>query len=145
MLRKVLLQLGILFTVSVIAGFWFTTFGVPFLVGMITGLLLQFGGFYLFTTILNVYIALKNKKLDTERLKEFSYQGLEVTCPCFKQVKQFVPVRLNTPNYYKCTECNKSISVIIDASTAAVTEPITNTALPALNEELLKTLQNANT
>jgi len=145
MLRKVLVQIGTLITVSVVAGFWFQTFGVNIFIGIITGALLQFGAFYSFSTILNAYVALKNKKLENERLKEFSYQGLEVTCPCFKQTKQLVPVRLNTPNYYKCGECNKSVSVIIDATTATVTEPLTNTALPTINTELLKNLQNANT
>jgi hypothetical protein len=144
MLRKVFMQLAILAAVSVLSGFWFTTFGVNFFVGVATGVLLQFGGFYFITTLLNVYVALKNKKLENERLKEFSYQGLEVTCPCFKQAKQIVPIRLNTSNYYRCAECNKSVSVIVDATTASVTEPISNTALPSFNEELLKNISNAN-
>lgn len=145
MLRKVLAQLGILITVSVIAGFWFQNFGVNIFIGILTGVILQFGGFYLFSTILNTYVSLKNKKLENERLEQFSYQGLEVTCPCFKQVKQLVPVRLNSSNYYKCAECNKAVSVIIDATTASVTEPLTNTALPSFDPNFLKNIQNANT
>ena len=143
MLRTVFAQLGILVAVSILSGYWFATLGGNFFVGVATGVLLQYGAFYLITTLLNVYVALKNKKLENERLKEFSYQGLEVTCPCFKQFKQIVPVRLNTSNYYKCVECNKAVSVIVDATTATVTEPISNT-FPAIDMEILKNISNAN-
>lgn len=145
MVKKVLLQLSILLLISTLCGFWFKSFNISFIVGFLTGTVLQFGLFYTITTFLNLYIALKNKKLDNERLKEFSYQSLEVECPCFKKIKEIVPIRLNTPNYYKCSECNKSVSVIIGTETAVVTEPLPSTDLPFIDTEFLRKLQNGNT
>jgi transposase-like protein len=72
-------------------------------------------------------VALNNKKLENDRIKEFTMQGIEVECPCSRKIKDFVPIRLNTSNKYKCKECQKLISVYITPSTALTTEPIVDT------------------
>jgi hypothetical protein len=76
-------------------------------------------------------VELKNKKLENERIKEFSLQGLEVTCPCLLKKTEFVPIVLNTNNNYKCDYCQKNVSVYIAAETALVTETIASVTLPA--------------
>jgi hypothetical protein len=103
------------------------TFGVKFWIGFTLTFLAQIIVYNVFRYAFDAIIALKNKKLENERIKEFTYQGLEVTCPCTKKHIDFVPIRLNTPNMYKCGDCNKSVSVFINAETALQTEPITNT------------------
>lgn len=140
MIRKVSLQLFSLISISTIFGFWMATFGINLILGIATGIVIQFIAYSLFSSIVNYVVILKNKKIENERLKEFSYQGLDLECPCFKKVKELVPVRLNTPNYYKCRECNKQLSVIVSAESALVTEPILNTDLPQLNPSIIEKL-----
>lgn len=135
MLRKVSFQLFSLITLSAIFGFWVSTYGVNLILGVCSGIAIQFILYNVFTSVLNSIVILKNKKLENERLKEFSYQGLELECPCFKKEKELVPVRFNTPNYYRCRECNKQLSVIVTAETAVVTEPLLNADLPKLDLE----------
>jgi uncharacterized protein YlaI len=128
------IQTTILIFVSVLAGFVCDELGINFWVGLFLGLALQFLIFNIYSNILTIYVNLKNKKLENERIKEFSYQGSEVTCPCYKKIKSFVPIRLNTDNSYLCQECKKEIAVYIDVSTAITTQPIDNT------KEALKTI-----
>lgn len=115
-----------------LTGAVFVSTGLNFFLGVGVGVAVQYAIYYGFVNILNAVVALKNKKLENERIKEFSYQGLEVKCPCFKRHVDVVPIRLNSSNYYKCGECGKSVSVIISADTAVVTEPLTSTELPKL-------------
>ena len=142
MLPKLLISLTVLLIVSTVGAFSLTLFGLKFWTSFILCIILQIILHNAITSIFNTVIALKNKKLENERIKEFTYQGLEVTCPCNKQHKDFVPIRLNTPNMYRCGECDKSISVFINAETALQTEPITNTDVTAAIAPLLTKSQD---
>jgi len=124
---KPFIQALILLSVSALFGFLLKEVGFSFWVGFFSGLGLQFLTFGIYSNLLTVYVNLKNKKLENERIKEFSYQGVDVVCPCFKKIKSFVPVRLNTDNLYTCQECKKDVAVYIDVSTAITTQPIENT------------------
>jgi len=135
------LQILTFITVSLLSGIYFSKIGLNFLLGVAVGCSIQFIGNYIFESILSVYTALKNKKLENERIKEFSYQGLEVECPCFKKIKEFVPIRLNTDNKYKCIECGKTVGVLVEATTAVTTEPIYS---PEQLEETLVNIANKN-
>jgi len=138
MLTKVSFQLFSLTIVSLLFGYWTTTIGVNIIVGTLTGAVIQFLGFNAFSTVFNSIVLLKNKKLENERLQEFSYQGLELECPCYKKERELVPVRFNTPNYYRCKACNKQLSVIVTAESAVVTEPILNTDLSSLDTSIIE-------
>jgi len=124
MLRKLTLQLSALIIAAIIIGFILKTFNVPLLYGISLGIIAQFGLNYAFVSILNAVVALKNKKLENERIKEFSLQGLEVTCPCPLRKTEFVPIVLNTNNTYKCDHCQKNVSVYIVPETALITETL---------------------
>jgi len=144
MLKKLLSQIFSLAIVSCLFGALAASLGASFLVGVGIGVVIQFAVYYGFLTALNAYALVQNKKLENERIKELSFQTLDVTCPCFKQNKDIVPVRLNTDNRYKCNECGKTVSVIISAETAVVTEPILNTDISFLNKNITEKLSNAN-
>lgn len=77
--------------------------------------------------IYNVYkniIELFAVKLQNEKLKELSKQGMELKCPCYKEKGMFVPIDLNGPNTFSCAECNKNIIVDVTAKTFLQTEMI---------------------
>ena len=65
------------------------------------------------------------EQIENERIKEFSKQGLESSCPdenCGH--KTFVPIRLDSENLYNCPKCNKPIKVLIGAKSFLTTTPI---------------------
>ena len=74
-------------------------------------------------------------KLQVEKLKEFSKQGMEVKCPCYLEKKMFVPIDLNGVNVFDCKECDKSISVELNAKTFMQTDMID---LDKADENLIK-------
>ena len=63
-------------------------------------------------------------KLQNEKIKELSKQGMELKCPCYLEKNMFVPINLNAPNSFKCNECNKNIIVDLTAKTFLQTEMI---------------------
>ena len=74
-------------------------------------------------------------KLQVEKIKEFSKQGMEVKCPCYLEKKMFVPIDLNGANMFNCKECDKSVSVDITAKTFMQTDMID---LDKAEESLIK-------
>lgn len=75
----------------------------------------------------NVYkniVELFAAKLQNEKLKELSKQGMEVKCPCYLEKPMFVPINLNGPNGFNCNECKKNVVVDLTAKTFLQTEMI---------------------
>lgn len=70
------------------------------------------------------YLKLHSEKIQNERIKEFSKQGLETTCPCYQNKKVFIPIRLDSDNSYKCLDCDKNVSVKLDVKTFLTTDVI---------------------
>jgi len=132
MLKRFLIQIATLFFVATLFGLTLKQFGVSLIYSVPFGIMLQFGIYYAYVTALNAYVELRNKKLENERIKEFSLQGIEVTCPCALKKTEFVPIVLNTNNTYKCNTCQKNISVYIVPETALITETIANITLPTV-------------
>jgi hypothetical protein len=131
MLSRLLTQITVLVFTAIFIGLIFKHFGITLFIGIPFGVIIQFGIYYAFVTTLNAYVELRNKKLENERIKEFSLQGLEVTCPCSLKKTEFIPIVLNTNNAYKCDHCQKNISVYIAAETALMTDTIASVTLPA--------------
>jgi hypothetical protein len=84
----------------------------------------QFVLFYIIGSVMDYIGEIKLKELNVKQLEEYSKQGLEVQCPCYKKVKEFVPIILNAKNTYKCSDCGKTNSVIIATETAHTLDPI---------------------
>jgi hypothetical protein len=92
----------------------------------------SFAKVFLFTTLMqilfyNIYrtiVTFLMSKMDLEKIKELSMQGCELSCPCDKTIKNFIPIRLNQDNSYKCLECNKNVKVDLEFKSFLQTEPI---------------------
>jgi len=93
---------------------------------------LTFVKYFIFFDILqviiyNIYkniIELIAVKLQNEKIKELSKQGMELKCPCFLEKRMFLPLSLDGPNSFSCLECKKNIVVDITAKTFLQTEMI---------------------
>lgn len=94
--------------------------------------ILTFVKYFIFFDILqvilyNIYkniIELLAVKLQNEKIKELSKQGMELKCPCFLEKRMFLPLSLDGPNSFSCLECKKNIIVDITAKTFLQTEMI---------------------
>lgn len=124
-------QLAKLFGYATVIAFFAHSIGLPFLSSFLLAILIQYGVYNAYAYGIRVYGALKNKELETQRLKTIAPQGLEVECPCYKKYREFIPIKLTNDNYYKCTECKKTLNAIVSYETVLVTEPISNTELEA--------------
>jgi hypothetical protein len=133
-----------LLSTSLLIALFLTSFGVKLWAGFIIAVFSQIIIYNVYISLLSSYIVLKNKQLENERIKEFSYQGLEVSCPCSKKHKDFVPIRLNDVNMYRCGECDKSVSVYINAETALQTEPIISTDTSTALAPIIANITNGN-
>jgi hypothetical protein len=74
----------------------------------------------------------------TQRIKDAAKQTLKLKCPCTNMVEQVVPIRLDEPNFYKCLNCEKNISVNLQASTALMTDIIN---IDATHSQVVKAME----
>lgn len=111
--------------------------GIGLIVSIGLSVVIQYALYNAYVYGFDTLTSLRLKKLEIERLKQLSFQGTEVTCPCSLQTKEFVPLRLNKPNYYKCKSCSKTVGVFTSVETALVTEPLADTDLASI-EKLLQ-------
>ena len=137
MLRRVFIQILLLITVAVVIGLILKNIGISLWYGILIGALLQYAIYNGFIFALNAYVTLRNKQLENERIKEFSLQGLEVTCPCPLKKVEFIPITLNAENIYKCDHCLKNVSVYINPETALVTETLASASVDTIIEQKL--------
>ena len=78
--------------------------------------------------------AINNKKLENERIAEFSKQGTMVDCEYCGE-PNFVPIRLDKKNTFECLSCKKTNAVYVDISATRITDPMTaEEAFKNLNE-----------
>lgn len=121
----------ILVLISAISSLAFSTNLVSFIKGFLLVSLIQIIFYNVYKNIIEYFTL----KLQVEKIKEFSKQGMEVKCPCYLEKNMFVPIDLNNPNVFSCKECEKSISVDITAKTFLQTEMID---LDKADENLIK-------
>ena len=66
---------------------------------------------------------INNKKLENERIKEFTKQGVSVEC-AYCGEPNFVPIRFDIKNQFNCNKCNQTNSIYIDIITTQITSPL---------------------
>lgn len=104
---------------------------------------LEFSKYFFVTSVCqiilyNVYknvVEIFTEKIRNERIKEYSKQGIDISCPCHLNKKLFVPIELGADNSFKCLECKKDVSVEINAKTFLKTEMID---LDSAENEIIK-------
>lgn len=144
-MSKVITQIILFVLVTTVLIAFFAHFHINIFVNIALSILLQYAGFTAYKNIMETLVYKKIQQLEIAKLKEASYQLAEVVCPCSKNVKQIIPLRLNTNNYYKCKKCGKTVAVYIAIETAITTEPITNVDLSTIDNLLLNKLNESAT
>jgi hypothetical protein len=128
MAKKILQSFGLTFLISAILAWPLTFLGVSFISGVLFFSAVQFVGFYFYREIQERKLLLEQQNFILAREAELSKQGSEVICPCDRQVKCFVPIKLNERNEYVCPGCNKDANVNVLLKTVLVTTPIIESA-----------------
>ena len=67
--------------------------------------------------------AINNKKLENDRIAEFTKQGVSIDC-AYCNISNFVPIRLDVKNEFNCNSCNKSNAIYIDILATRTTTPL---------------------
>lgn len=146
MLFKILRPLLVLCAVSSGISFIFCSDVESFIKYFIGTSILQF-------VIYNAYkntVSLLQRRVDNQRIAEFSKQGVEITCPCAKAAKHFIPIRLDEDNSYKCLDCPNYVRINVDIKPYIVSDVIdvvkTEEAIESLYDQAIKqSPKNANT
>jgi hypothetical protein len=119
------------FVLQDLIGFW-SGFGAATLLQIIIGSATN--------QMARVKTSLEMENQLTQRIKDAAKQTLKLKCPCTNMVEQIVPIRLDEPNFYKCLNCEKNISINLQASTALMTEIIN---IDATHSQVVKTMEEA--
>lgn len=121
----------ILCVISTVSSLLFYNTLLDFIKGFILATLIQI----IFYNVYKNVIEFLAVRIQVEKLKEFSKQGMEIKCPCYMEKKMFVPIDLNNTNTFNCKECDKSVSVEVSTRTFMQTDMID---LDKADESLIK-------
>ena len=126
-------QLLLLISITTVLTWALFAINVPLVLAIILSFIIQYAAYNGFVYAVDAYALVKTKQLEVKKLEYIDSQGTEVVCPCGKQTKEFIPIRLNRPNYYKCNTCAKTLAAFVGVETAIVTEPIGNTDINSID------------
>jgi hypothetical protein len=128
--KSILITIMVSAAVAWAIGFTGTPFTNTFIITII-GLFIA--GFFI-GQVSDTLLVINNKKLENERIKEFTKQGVYVEC-AFCSHSNFVPIRFDVKNEFNCDGCNKKNAVYLDITTTQTTTPIDTAQLQAISEE----------
>lgn len=134
MLANILRSLAITACISVVIAGALTIANVPFLISFILSTVLQFVLWQAFTYVVSTRAAIKNKEIERDIMKEVAANSANIPCTSCKQ-ENFVTIRFDQPNHFKCSKCGVDNVVYIQLESAAVTKPIESLNI----EETIKT------
>ena len=120
-------SLIILFSVSASVAGCFFLLNLPFWPVFGLTSIFQIFIFNLFSTWKKQKAEIEFELIQNERIKEFSKQGIECTCPdenC--AAKTYVPIQLDLENKYQCPNCKKNIKIYIGSKTFLETTPVSD-------------------
>jgi hypothetical protein len=113
-------SIGTLFAISTCIALAFTNNTFDFLKYFSVSSILQIILYQVYIKVFKAYYDFLNYK----KIEQYTQQGVEITCPCYREKKALIPIKLNQVNDYKCLDCNKNVSVNVDVKTFLATEPL---------------------
>ena len=120
---RILTSLGITIGISAALAYILTYFGASFIKTFVLIFILHFFIFGIIHYITGILTALRLRDIETQQMQSLDSQGVYVNC-AFCGAPSFVPVILNSPNSFTCTECHKENAILIAVEAAHPTEPI---------------------
>lgn len=124
MLKRLITSLVVTFCVSGSISWFLYAFGFSFVGSFVALTVLQFVAFYFYSEYVRTRMLVEEQRLIALKEAEFEKQGVEVSCPCDRNVRSFVPISLTERNEYLCPGCNKLVNVNVQCKTVLVTVPV---------------------
>ena len=122
---QIVKSLSIVFIISGFIGGCCYLLNVSFWPVFGLSILTQFILYDLFSRWRKSKIEVQFRQLENERIKAFSEQGLDVTCPVEScNTVTFVPIIVNYDNEYECPKCNADIKIYIGTKCFLKTTPV---------------------
>ena len=122
---QIVKSLSIVFIISGFIGGCCYLLNVPFWPVFGLSVLTQFILYDLFSRWRKSKMEVEFRHLENERIKAFSEQGLDVTCPVEScNTVTFVPIIVNYDNEYECPKCNAEIKIYLGTKCFLKTTPI---------------------
>ena len=81
----------------------------------------QFVLFYMWNSYVSYKLNLDINRQETERIKAFESQGVDVKCAHCNSVN-YIPIRMDEDNGFECAACGKTNAVYVDVTVAQQTE-----------------------
>lgn len=78
----------------------------------------------IYTSCMDYFLIRRINKQTTDRYDQQLKTIVTFTCPCPNKIQQPVSINMSEQNIYKCTQCSKRVSVIIQMNNALTTTPI---------------------
>lgn len=124
MIRTILLSLLITAVVSTITGVLGNLlFQIEFIKTFTVLFILQLSISYIWNSLLQYITRIKIETEETRRAELFVQQGVTANC-AYCKVPNYIPVRMDEPNDFKCESCGKENSIYVDITVAQKTEII---------------------
>lgn len=93
-----------------------------------TACLAQFIFFGLYNNLKNYFRDNIVEREFTERLKEYTKQGVDLSC-AHCGVKNYIPIRFDEDNDFKCASCDKTNGVYVNITSAQKTQMLDSVKL----------------
>ncbi|NDG52933.1 MAG: hypothetical protein EBY39_07905 [Flavobacteriia bacterium] len=124
MIKTILLSLLITTIVSCAAGFIGSLmFGIEFIKVCVIMFLLQLAGSYIWNSLLQYIARIKMETEETKRIELYTQQGVTANC-AYCKTPNYVPIRMDESNNFKCENCDKENSIYVDIVVAQKTDII---------------------
>ena len=122
MIRSILLSLSVTAVVSTVCStLTYYIFGVEFIRSFVVAFLLQLVVFYLWNSLMQVIMTSRVEVERTKQAELLSQQGVDANCAYCGNMN-FIPMRMDETNDFKCQNCGKMNSVYVDVTIAQQTE-----------------------
>lgn len=142
---KILYGVGITSLVALLGGLFFMSVGFFFWPTFFFFFIAQFIGFYFYGEHVKRKNAYMEAQLELAAASELAKITADVVCPCDKKVHTTIPIEMNSDNAYICSQCDKKISVVLEAKTFLKTDPFKEDPLdnPVIIENLKEALKDS--
>lgn len=129
MIRSILVSLAVTSLMSLLCSVLFSNvFGYSFVKCVLVAFVGQIVGYYIWSSFLTAITRTRIEQEQTKQVELFSQQGVDVSC-AYCNTTNFIPIRMDDVNQFKCESCDKPNSVYIDVTVAQQTTPLNRESL----------------
>ena len=122
MIKPILFSLFITAIVaSVVGTLGNILFNITFMQAFTVMFLLQLAGSYIWNSLLQYTTRIKLEAEETKRIELYTQQGVTANC-AYCKTPNYVPIRMDESNNFKCENCGKENSIYVDITVAQKTD-----------------------